>query len=110
MADKQLEILGQLLQNDGLPSPKTLNDMVTGSTQPPYSDKLMMFHISIAMARIILVYGLGLTDSARKDVISGLIRLMAEILHYSKDGVDIMIDNGWLERVPEAVDRHDLRH
>ncbi|MDT3698692.1 MAG: DUF3231 family protein [Thermincola sp.] len=110
MADKQLEVLGLLLENDGLPKPKFIDDLVTSSTQPPYSDKLMMFHTSIAMARIILVYGLGLTNSARKDVIADFLLLMGEILKYSKDGVDIMIENRWLERVPETLDRHKLIH
>lgn len=110
MADKQLEVLGKLLENDSLPKPKFLNDLVTGSTQPPYSDKLMMFHTSVAMARIILVYGLGLTNSARKDIIADFLRLMGEILKYSKDGVEIMIENRWLERVPETLDRHKLIH
>jgi hypothetical protein len=110
MADKQLEILGRLLENDSLPKPEIMSNQVTGSTQSPYSDRLMMFHTSIAMARIIMAYGIGLTNSSRKDVISDFSRLMVEILEYSKNGIDIMIENGWLEKVPETRDRQELTH
>ena len=108
MSDKQLEVLGLLLENDGLPKPVIINDQVTDTTQSPYSDRLMMFHTTVAMARIILAYGLGLTNSARKDVAADFTRLTAEILEFSKDGVDLMIENGWLEKVPETANRQEL--
>lgn len=108
MADKQLEVLGMLMENDGLPKPEIISDRVTSSTQSPYSDRLMMFHSSIAMGRIILAYGMGMTNSVRKDILTHFSRLTIEILEFSKSGVDIMIKNGWLERVPEAADRRKL--
>lgn len=110
MADKQLEVLGSLLEQENLPKPEILNDLVTNSIQPPYSDRLIMFHTSIAMARIILSYGIGLTNNARKDIVADFMRLMVEILEFSKDGVDIMIKNGWLEQVPQTVNREKLTH
>ncbi|WP_040413104.1 DUF3231 family protein [Desulfosporosinus sp. OT] len=71
----------------------------------------MLFQTTIAMARIILVYGLALTNSARKDVVLALSRrLMAEIIEFSKDGVDLLIENGWLERVQETANRQELIH
>lgn len=110
MADKQLEILGSLLEKDNLPKPEILNDLITDSTQSPYSDRLIMFHASIAMARIILAYGVGLTNSARKDIVQVFTRLMVEILEFSKDGTDIMIENGWLEQVPQTINREKITH
>jgi hypothetical protein len=32
----------------------------------------------------------------------------AETTQYAKDWLDIMLDNNWFERIPEAVDRKDL--
>lgn len=110
MADKQLEVLGGLLEKDDLPKPEILNDLITDSTQSPYSDRLMMFHTTIAMARIIMAYGIGLTNNARKDIVADFTRLMVELLEFSKDGVDIMIENGWLEQVPQTVNRKRLTH
>ncbi|KJR48844.1 hypothetical protein UF75_0731 [Desulfosporosinus sp. I2] len=46
----------------------------------------------------------------RKDVALSFSRLMAEILDYVKDGADLLIENGWLEKVPEAADRQELTH
>ncbi|EGW38974.1 DUF3231 family protein [Desulfosporosinus sp. OT] len=110
MADKQLEVLGSLLEKDDLPKSEILNDLITDSTQSPYSDRLMMFHTTIAMARIIMAYGIGLTNNSRKDIVSDFTRLMVEILEFSKDGVDVMIEYGWLERVPQTVNREELTH
>lgn len=33
-----------------------------------------------------------------------------EILDFGKDGVDIMIENGWLEQIPQTVNREKLTH
>lgn len=52
--------------------------------------------------------GFSLTESVRKDVTAAFSRLISELLEYSKDGSDIMIENGWLERVPEAANRQEL--
>ncbi|MDO0824636.1 DUF3231 family protein [Desulfosporosinus nitroreducens] len=110
MADKQKEILGSLLEKENLPEPEIINNLITDSTQSPYSDRLIMFHTSIAMARIILAYGIGLTNTSRKDVVADFTRLMIEILEFSKDGTDIMIENGWLEQVPLTINREKLTH
>ncbi|MCT8976657.1 DUF3231 family protein [Clostridium sp. CX1] len=44
----------------------------------------------------------------RADVSATFTRLAAEIAKYAKDGIDIMIDNEWLEEVPNAIDRKKL--
>jgi hypothetical protein len=36
------------------------------------------------------------------------IRLTAEIAAFAEDGLNIMIDNGWLEQPPQATDRDKL--
>ncbi|WP_242860096.1 DUF3231 family protein [Desulfosporosinus sp. I2] len=69
-----------------------------------------MGQVTVTMAYIISSYGLGLTNTMRKDVALSFSRLMAEILDYVKDGADLLIENGWLEKVPEAADRQELTH
>lgn len=110
IADKQLRVLGALLEKESLKGPDIVNYQVTDSKESPYSDRVMMFHFTIAIAYIITAYGLGLTNSARKDVVLTFSRLMAEILELAKDGADLLIENGWLERVPEAPNRQVLTH
>lgn len=35
-------------------------------------------------------------------------RLMAEIGKFAEDGLTILIDNGWLEKPPQAADRKNI--
>ncbi len=56
----------------------------------------------------LLDVGYGLTTSARKDINNVLISILTEILVDSKDGADLMIENGWFEKVPETADRKEL--
>ncbi len=108
MSDKQLQILGSFLEKDGLPGPEAVDFQVTDSQEAPYSDRLILFHVTVMLAYIILDYGRGLTNTARKDVVLAFSRLMVEIMEYVKDGLDLVIKNSWLERVPEAADRQEL--
>lgn len=110
MADKQLQVLGSFLEDDDLQGPERLNFQVTESKESPYSDRLILFHVTATMAYIISAYGLGLTNTVRKDIALAFGRLMAEIIDYAKDGTDLLIENGWLERVPEIADRKELVH
>ncbi|ODA42467.1 hypothetical protein DSBG_0854 [Desulfosporosinus sp. BG] len=43
-------------------------------------------------------------------MVLALSRLMVEIIEFSKDGVDLLIENGWLERVQETATRQELIH
>ncbi|SPF33629.1 hypothetical protein SBF1_1230005 [Candidatus Desulfosporosinus infrequens] len=36
-------------------------------------------------------------------------RIIAELVLYAKDDADLMIEFGWLERVPEAANRKELK-
>jgi len=107
--DKQVGVLGSLLEDEDLPKPINYDYLVTDSRESPYSDKLMMFHSTIFLAHSISGYGLALANCARTDIVASLTRLMAEFGDYVKDGLDLMIENGWLERVPEAANRKELR-
>ena len=68
-----------------------------------------MFHSTVFLAHSISGYGLALANCARTDIVSSVTRLMAEFGDYVKDGLDLMIENGWLERVPEAANRKEIR-
>lgn len=107
--DKQVGVLGSFLEDEDLPKPINYDYLVTDSTESPYSDKLMMFHSTIFLAHSISGYGLALANCARTDIVASLTRLMAEFGDYVKDGLDLMIENGWLERIPEAANRKELR-
>jgi hypothetical protein len=44
----------------------------------------------------------------RADLVSSFARLTAEIGQYAKDGMDILVDNEWLGKLPEAANRKEL--
>lgn len=110
MVDKQLETLQSFLENENLPTPKDTDFLVTESKESPYSDRLMLLHVTLTKAYLISSYGLALTDTARKDLVLSFSRSMAEIMEYTKEGIDLLIENKWLERAPEAANRQELTH
>ncbi|WP_079528220.1 DUF3231 family protein [Halobacillus hunanensis] len=108
IAQKHVKVFSTLLNKEYLPVPRTWDHTVTDSTVAPFSDKLMMFHISALIASGMGQYGMSMSVSPRRDLGLHYVRLSAEIAMYSEDGANIMINNGWLEQPPIAVDRKAL--
>lgn len=81
---------------------------VTSSTTPPFSDKLMMFHITMMNAAGIANYAVSLASSPRKDLALMYSKQIAQTADFADDGIKIMINNGWLEEPPSYVDRSKL--
>ncbi|HYK72369.1 MAG TPA: DUF3231 family protein, partial [Pseudoneobacillus sp.] len=108
IATKHLNILHSFLDDSNLRGPITWNDTVTDSTIAPFSDKLMMFHIGAVTAIGIADYGASLSTSLRMDETISYSRLASELLLFAKDGADLMIENGWMEKPPQASDRDKL--
>lgn len=108
ITDKQVKALSSFLQHEELPVPTTSDFEVTASQESPFSDRLIMFHITVVIAFGILEYGMGLTNTTRKDVAANFARCIGELIHFAKDGTDIMIERGWLEKPPETADRGEL--
>ena len=50
--------------------------------------------------------GMAIADTMRGDLQNKYMKYILEDMKYSKDGEDILIDNGWLEQPPQAV-RHE---
>jgi hypothetical protein len=108
IADKHVEIFGSVLSKEFLPSASAWDTLATESTIAPYSDKLMMMHVAMLNAAGIGHYGISIGNCARKDLGADFLRLMGEIIAYAEDGVNLLIENGWLEQAPQAVDRDKL--
>jgi hypothetical protein len=105
---KHYDIFSKVLQKEGLPSPPILDPLVTASTFPPFSDKLMMAHKLDMFSMRIRTYGNALAFCARHDVAAKYGRLLLEVGNYVEDGANILIDHGWLEQPPQAADREAL--
>ncbi|TGE39754.1 DUF3231 family protein [Desulfosporosinus fructosivorans] len=107
-ADKQLKKLSSYLEDEDLPQPILTANLVTDSTESPHSDKLIMCHVTVVIATIIAEYGLSLSNNARKDLAATFANLVMEVLSLAKDGAELMIESGWLEKVPQTANRKEL--
>lgn len=108
ISSKHEKVFSTLLSNEDIPIPSTYEMFVTDSTTPPFSDKLMMFHISALNAAGIGNYGIASAASLRADIITNYMRLSGEIAQYAEDGINIMIDNEWMEQPPQAIKHKKL--
>ena len=103
------ETLGTILSNEFIAVPSSNGMALTDSTESPFSEKLMMFHATNLLGvSVIGNYGLSLGTSIRGDLIAAYLRFMTEISKHAKDGVDIMIENGWFEQPPQAINHKNL--
>ncbi len=105
---KHIEMVSDKLSKDNLPSPSLLDHLVTSSTTPPFSDKLMIYHKVDMFSMKIRTNANGASFNGRKDIGSLFAICQADVALYAEDGTNILIDHGWFEQPPEAVDREQL--
>lgn len=108
IAMKHCEIFESIMKEDDVPVPGTWDTEVTDSTSFTFSDKLMMYYTTSLISLSIGYYGSAMAVSPRRDLGTTYNRLLNEILKYSEDGTNIMIQHGWLEEPPRALDRKEL--
>jgi hypothetical protein len=108
LGKKQNAIFTDLLVESDLPSPRIWASLVEASTVSPFSDKLMMFQVTLMNQAGFGYYARAQATSARRDLGSTYMRFMAETAQYAEDGANITIDNAWLEEPPHAPDRQQL--
>ncbi|MCM2535369.1 DUF3231 family protein [Neobacillus pocheonensis] len=100
----------QMLHDENLPSPSFLDDLVTISTFSPFSDKLMLFHKMDMFSMKIRAFGNSIAVNGRHDVGFLYTRSFMQIGRFVEDAAKIMIEKGWFERAPHAVDRDKLEN
>ncbi|MEN1969507.1 DUF3231 family protein [Lentibacillus sp. N15] len=105
---RHIDMLSKKLKENHLPSPTLIDHLVTTSTTPTFSDKLMMFHKIDMFSMKIREYANGVSLNGRRDIGALYARCMMDVSLYVEDGANIMIDHGWMEQPPEAVDRDEL--
>ncbi|WP_232824172.1 DUF3231 family protein [Paraliobacillus zengyii] len=108
VADTQIKQLGRFLISGDLPAPSSMDAHVTDSTTPPYSDKLMMYHATLANGIGIINYGEAVSKIMRHDLHVQFALLTTDIAKYANEGMNLTIGNGWLEEPPTAADRNKL--
>jgi hypothetical protein len=108
LAEKQIRQLGNLMIEGDLPTPQIKDEHITDSTVPPFSDKLMLFHTGLANGIGLQNYGTAAAKIMRHDIHAQFATLTAGIAQYADQGMNLMIELGWLEEPPSATDRQKL--
>ena len=107
-ADDQIKTLGQIMQDDNLPSPASFETEITTSKAAPFSDRLMMTHIGVLYQVGQVYHGAGLASSMRADLVLAYEQIILKNIAVVKKWFTIMADNKWLEQPPLAPNREEL--
>lgn len=108
ISQKHIKIFVDILLKDDIEAPHVPDTSVSDSTTKTFSDKLMMFHMSLISAAGIGNYATASAASQRNDLAINYQRLSLEVARLAKSGADIMIKNNWLEQPPGIKDREKL--
>lgn len=108
LSHKHYDGCSKILEEEHLPAPPVIDQLVTTSTVSPFSDKLMVFHKLDMFAMRIRTYGNSISLSARKDLSAIYGRFLLDVGNYAEDGAKLMIEHEWMEEVPQSADRKVL--
>ncbi|KRE99374.1 hypothetical protein ASG89_27830 [Paenibacillus sp. Soil766] len=108
LTHKSIEQYMEKLHNENLPSPSYLDHLVTTSTFSPFSDKIMLFHKIDMFSMKIRAFGNSAAVSGRHDMSALYAKSLVKIASFVEDAAKILIDNGWMEQPPFAVDRDKI--
>jgi hypothetical protein len=108
IASNRIGELTGVLTDENIPIPSNSDSFVTSSIVAPFSEKLMMNHMSVLSSSGISSLGMALADTLRSDLSAKYVAYTASTMKYSKKGANIMIDNGWLQQPPQAVKHENL--
>ncbi|NRD78271.1 DUF3231 family protein [Bacillus sp. BRMEA1] len=107
-ADKQIKAFAKIMQDDNLPVPKSWETEVTTSTDSPFSDKLMLYHIGFLFQAAQNYHGVGLASAMRTDLVTTYEGTILKNLMVTKEWFDLMVKNKWLEQPPLAPNRTEI--
>ncbi|WP_078381274.1 DUF3231 family protein [Sutcliffiella halmapala] len=96
------------LIKEDVQAPMSSDFSISASTIAPFSDKLMMLHISVMTAAGIGNYATSAAASQRSDLVIKYEKLSAETALLAKEGADLMVKHRWLEKPPTTADRNRL--
>ena len=108
LANKQIQFYNETLIKDELLGTIMVNTEVTTSTTSPFSDRLILGVISLSNSAAISFTGSSLSSATRIDLTTEYSKLLAEIMKYGKEGMDLLIEREWMEEPPHAPDRKKL--
>ena len=109
LTNKNLEGYMKKLHDENLPAPSYLDHLVTTSTISPFSDKIMLFHKMDMFTMKIRAFGNSVAVNGRHDIGLLYTRSLLNISKFVKDAARLMIEYGWMEQPPYAINRKHLK-
>lgn len=108
ISQKHIKIFVDTFLKDDIDAPHVPDLAVSDSTTKTFSDKLLMYHISLISSSGIGNYATAAAASQRSDLMINYERLSFEVARLAKSGADIMIKHEWLEQPPGIKNRKKL--
>ena len=108
ISQKHEKLFISALLKDDIQTPHTPDVGISNSTTQTFSDKLIMFHVSLLSTSGIGNYATAAAASQRTDLAVNYERLSLEVSKLAKSGADIMIKHNWLEQPPGTKNRERL--
>ena len=105
---KEIDKWASILKDEALPTPILWRSEVTDSTESPFSDKLMLFIVVSSNSYSITANGFALGNCSRTDLVSDFTKAIVDLGAYGKEGLELLIQRGWLEEIPPVADREKL--
>ena len=106
--DKEIDRLSIILKDEDLPFPILWRSEVTDSTESPFSDRLMLFTIMGNLSFSITANGFALGNCTRYDLLLAISKVLFDLGVYGKEGLDLLIEKGWMEEIPPVADRERI--
>ncbi|MBU5215089.1 DUF3231 family protein [Heyndrickxia oleronia] len=107
-SDGQIKTFSKIMQNDNLPVPKSWETEVTTSTDSPFSDKLILYHMGFLFQAAQNYHGAGLASAMRTDLVTAYENTIIKNLLVTKKWFNLMVHNKWLEQPPLAPNRKEI--
>ncbi|WP_026673989.1 DUF3231 family protein [Alkalihalobacterium bogoriense] len=101
LSEKIVNSLTQFLTGSQLPAPMASETQVLSSSQPPFSDRMMMYEMTVLSSAGLSDYATSLATSSRNDLKRHYMDLINDTTKIAKKAETIMIKNHWLEQPPQ---------
>ncbi|MBQ6446197.1 MAG: DUF3231 family protein [Bacillus sp. (in: Bacteria)] len=108
LSKKIITKLSKKLMDDDIQIPLAWVGSPTVSTIAPFSDKLMLYCISLFCSFGLGSNAIGTTFSLRKDLSATLIPLITNIYDYGVQGAELMAKKGYTEEPPGMENRKNI--
>jgi hypothetical protein len=108
LSKKIISELSSILLKSDIQPPSTWAGKATDSTKPPFTDKLMMYIVSIFSTTALGFTALGTSFSMRNDLPLTLGLISKDTYEFARKGSKLMIKHKWMEEPPQIDDRNSI--